>query len=221
MKRGAIFDMDGTLFDTEKLYRRAWLEAAPEFGEEKNYELPTAISGTNLGEESLQIIRRFFPNIDAESYLARVLELVDDWRKKNLELMTGVEEILQFFKASGVKMAVASSAPVEVIEENLLRANLRGYFEVLVGGDMVAKGKPAPDIFLLAAEKLNLEPSDCYIFEDSLNGIRSAYSSGGAAIMIPDQVQPTEEIKKLCTAIFPNLNAACQAVKEVALKAQA
>ncbi|MBQ7493485.1 MAG: HAD family phosphatase [Selenomonadaceae bacterium] len=214
MKHGAIFDMDGTLFDTEKLYRQAWLDLAAEFGEEKNYELPTAISGTNLGEESLQIIRRFYPNINAENYLARVLEEVRIVAEKNLELMTGVEEILSFFKAAGVKMAVASSAPVEVIEKNLTRSNLRGYFKVLVGGDLVANGKPAPDIFLLAAKKLNLEPNDCYIFEDSFNGIKSAAASGGVAIMIPDQVQPTEEIKNLCAAIFPNLNEALKAIKE-------
>ncbi|MBR4642146.1 MAG: HAD family phosphatase [Selenomonadaceae bacterium] len=208
MKRGAIFDMDGTLFDTEKLYRQAWLDVAEEIGEEKNYELPTAISGTNLGEESLQIIRRFYPNIDAEAYLARVLEEVRAAAEKNLELMAGVEEILKFFQAAEVKMAVASSAPVEVIEKNLTRSDLRDCFEVLVGGDMVSNGKPAPDIFLLAAKKLNLAPSDCYIFEDSFNGIRAANSSGGAAIMIPDTVQPTEEIKKICAAIYPNLTEA-------------
>ena len=208
MKRGAIFDMDGTLFDTEKLYRQAWLDVAEEIGEEKNYELPTAISGTNLGEESLQIIRRFYPNIDAEAYLARVLEEVRAAAEKNLELMAGVEEILKFFQAAEVKMAVASSAPVEVIEKNLTRSDLRDCFEVLVGGDMVSNGKPAPDIFLLAAKKLNLAPSDCYVFEDSFNGIRAANSSGGAAIMIPDTVQPTEEIKKICAAIYPNLTEA-------------
>ena len=213
MKRGAIFDMDGTLFDTEKLYRQAWLDVAAEFGEEKNYELPTAISGTNLGEESLRIIRRFYPNIDAETYLARVLEEVRAAAERNLKLMTGVEEILNFFQTAGVKMAVASSAPVEVIEKNLVRSNLRGYFEVLVGGDKVANGKPAPDIFLLAAKELNLAPNDCYIFEDSFNGIRSAAASDGVAIMIPDTVQPTEEIKKLCAAIFPNLNEARRAIE--------
>ena len=73
---------------------------------------------------------------------------------------------------------------------------------------MVDNGKPAPDIFLLAAKKLNLAPSDCYIFEDSFNGIRAAAASGGAAIMIPDQVQPTDEIKKICAAIYPNLTEA-------------
>ena len=214
MKRGAIFDMDGTLFDTEKLYRQAWLDVAAEFGEERNYGLPTAISGTNLGEASLRIIRRFYPNIDAEAYLARVLEEVQACAERNLELMTGVKEILAFFEAAGVRMAVASSAPVEVIKKNVTRANLRDYFEALIGGDKVTNGKPAPDIFLLAAEKLKLPASDCYIFEDSFNGIRAAQASGGVAIMIPDQVQPTDEIKKLCAAIFPNLNEAMLAIKE-------
>ncbi len=214
MKHGAIFDMDGTLFDTEKLYRQAWLDVAAEFGEEKNYDLPKAISGTNLGEESRAIVRRFYPNINAEAYLARVLEEVRACSERKLELMTGVEEILNFFKASGVVMAVASAAPVEVIEKNLTRANLRGLFEVLVGGDMVDNGKPSPDIFLLAAEKLNLPVSECYIFEDSLNGIKAAATSGGVAIMIPDQVQPNDDIKKICAAVFPNLNEARQAIME-------
>lgn len=214
MKHGAIFDMDGTLFDTEKLYRRAWLDVADEFGQEKSYELPTAISGTNLGEESLQIIRRFYPNINAPAYLARVLAEVNAAAERNLELMAGVEEILAFFKSAGVKTAVASSAPVAVIERNLTRANLRGYFEVLTGGDQIKNGKPAPDIFLLAAERLNLPASDCYIFEDSLNGIRAAAASGGAAIMIPDTVQPTDDIKKICAAVFNDLNEARLAIVE-------
>ena len=109
------------------------------------------------------------------------MELVEACREKNLDLMTGVEEILNFFRDAGVKMAVASSAPVALIEQNLLRKNLRGYFDVLVGGNLVAHGKPSPDIFLLAAKKLNLAPEDCYIFEDSFNGIRAAHAAGGAA----------------------------------------
>lgn len=212
MKRGAIFDMDGTLFDTEKLYQRAWLDVAAQFGVEKNFELPKAISGTNLGEESERIVRQFYPNIDAKAYIARVLEVVDMWRTQRLELMAGVEEILAFFKSAGVAMAVASSAPVAVIEENLTRANLRGCFDVLIGGDLVTRSKPAPDIFLLAAEKLNLPASDCYIFEDSFNGIRAAAASGGVAIMIPDTVQPTDDIKKIC-AVFTSLTEAQRAIE--------
>ena len=212
MKRGAIFDMDGTLFDTEKLYQRAWLDVAAQFGVEKNFELPKAISGTNLGEESERIVRRFYPNIDAKAYIARTLEVVNMWRTQRLELMAGVEEILAFFKSAGVAMAVASSAPVAVIEENLSRANLRGCFDVLIGGDLVTRSKPAPDIFLLAAERLNLPASDCYIFEDSFNGIRAAAASGGVAIMIPDTVQPTDDIKKIC-AVFTSLTEAQRAIE--------
>ena len=213
MKHGAIFDMDGTLFDTEKLYRQAWLDVAPEFGEEPNYDLPIAACGTNMREESVEVVQKFYPNVDAAAYVARVLELVEACREKGLALMTGVEEILNFFRDAKVKMAVASSAPVELIEQNLSRKNLRGYFEVLVGGNLVAHGKPAPDIFLLAAKKLNLAPEDCYIFEDSFNGIRAAHAAGGIAIMIPDTMQPTDEIKNLCTGIFANLSEARQAVE--------
>jgi HAD superfamily hydrolase (TIGR01509 family) len=214
MKRGAIFDMDGTLFDTEKLYRQAWLDVAEEFGLEKNYDLPAAMSGTNLGEESCRIVKRFYPDIDATAYIGRVLEEVRICGEKKLELKTGVVEILEFFKAENIPMAVASAAPVNVIEKNLTRTNLRGFFKVLTGGDMISNGKPAPDIFLFAAKELNLEPRDCYIFEDSLNGIRAAAASGGVAIMIPDQVQPTEEIKKICAAVFQNLIEAKQAITE-------
>ncbi|MBR4382465.1 MAG: HAD family phosphatase [Selenomonadaceae bacterium] len=214
MKHGAIFDMDGTLFDTEKLYRRAWLDVAPEFGEKPNPELPIAASGTNMGNESVQIVGKFYPNIDAQAYINRVLELVEAWRERGLQLMTGVEEILNFFRDAGVKTAVASAAPVEVIEQNLTQKNLRGYFEVLVGGNMVANGKPAPDIFLLAAKKLNLAAEDCYIFEDSFNGIRAANASGGVTIMIPDTMQPTDEIKNLCAGVFDNLLEARRIISE-------
>ncbi len=213
MKHGAIFDMDGTLFNTEKFYRQAWMDVAEEFGEERNPDVATAVSGTNLDGYTRQVIKRFYPNIDAEAYIARVLEIAREVPEKGLDLMTGVAEILAYFKAAGVRMAVASSAPVEVIEQNLTKSNLRGYFEALVGGDMVAKGKPAPDIFLLAAERLNLAPSDCYIFEDSLNGIRAAAASGGTAIMIPDTVQPTEDVLKIC-AVFSSLNEAKAAIEE-------
>ena len=214
MKHGAIFDMDGTLFDTEKFYFQAWLTAAEEFGEEKNPAVATAGAGTNMGEQTIKVVKKFYPNIDAEKYIARVLELAREVPKKNIELMAGVEEILKFFQAEGISMAVASAAPVEVIEQNLTRTNLRGYFKVLVGGDKVSNGKPAPDIFLMTAKELNLEPSDCYIFEDSFNGIRAAAASGGVAIMIPEQFKPTEEIKNLCAAIFPSLIEAKQAIME-------
>ena len=92
----------------------------------------------------------------------------------------------------------ASSSDRKDIEENLKTAGIRDYFRAVVGGDQVEKGKPDPEIFLRAAKALELSPEDCYIFEDSFNGIRAAHAAGGMAVMIPDQVQPDEEIKGLC-----------------------
>ena len=212
MKRGAIFDMDGTLFDTEKYYRKAWFEAAPEFGEEPNVTFTEAVSGTSSGEEFARIINSFYPNIDAPAYLARVIELVHDWSEENLIVMEGVEKILSFLKSAGVKCAVASSSPTELIERNLRRTNLRGYFDEIVGGDQVSNGKPAPDIFLLAAERINIAPNDCYVFEDSRNGILAANAANCTPLLIVDQYKPDNDIKKICT-VFQNMTEALSALQ--------
>ena len=214
MKHGAIFDMDGTLFDTERFYRKAWLKAAPEFGGEPNIAFTEAVSGTSSGEEFVKVINRFYPKIDAPAYLARVLELVHIWSEESLIVMTGVEDILKFFQSAGVKCAVASSSLTEQIERNLRRTNLRGYFEAIVGGDQVSNGKPSPEIFLLAAEKINIAANDCYVFEDSRNGILAARAAECTPILIIDQYKPEPEIKKICAGIFQNLNEAKQAITE-------
>ena len=214
MKRGAIFDMDGTLFDTERYYRKAWFEAAPEFGGEPNVAFTEAVSGTSSGEEFVRVIKSFYPDIDAKAYLNRVIELVHDWSEENLIVMAGVEKILKFFNAAGVPCAVASSSPTELIERNLRRTNLRGYFGAIVGGDQVSNGKPAPDIFLLAAKKINLPASDCYVFEDSRNGILAAKAATCTPVLIVDQYKPTDDIKKICAAVFESLTAAQRAISE-------
>lgn len=213
MKRGAIFDMDGTLFDTEKLYRKAWFEAAPEFGGEPSVAFTEAVSGTS-GTEFTGVIKKFYPNIDAKAYLARVIELVHAWSEENLIVMAGVEKILAHFKSTGIPCAVASSSPTELIERNLRRKNLRGYFAAIVGGNMVTKGKPAPDIFLLAAQRLKVPSSDCYVFEDSRNGILAAKAAECTPVLIVDQYKPTDDIRKICAAVFDNLNEACRAIEE-------
>ena len=213
MKRGAIFDMDGTLFDTERYYRQAWGKAAVEFGKEPNLTFNDAVSGTSTAEEFVRIIKKFYPDIDAPAYLERVLELVHIWSEEKLIIMEGVEDILNFLQASGVKCAVASSSPAEFIERNLIRSKLRGYFEFFVGGDQITNGKPAPDIFLLAAEKINIAPTDCYVFEDSRNGILAADAAGCAPVLIIDQYKPDEHIKNLCAGVYDNFTQAVAALK--------
>ena len=212
MKRGAIFDMDGTLVDTEKFFRDAWIETADKFGVERKPELAAAMSGSQRAVMP-EILHRFHPTVDAEKYIEIVYARVDERREKELELKVGAVEILEYFRANKIPMAVASSSRAAVVAQNLARVDIRKYFDVIIGGDEVTNGKPAPDIFLKAAEMLGVPAADCYIFEDSFNGIRAAAASKGAAIMVIDCVQPTDEIRALCTGVYESLNGALTAIQ--------
>ena len=212
LKRGAIFDMDGTLFDTERIYQKAWTETADDFGVKRNPELGKAVSGSS-GEKILLTIPQFFPEVDANEYFKRVVERVRREIEKNLVIKAGVVEILAYFKENGVATAIASSSETDAIIRNVKRKNLYKFFDAIVGGDLVTNGKPSPDIFLLAAQKINLPPEDCYVFEDSANGIRGAAAANCVPIMVVDQIEPLPDVRKLCSKIFYNMNDALAAIK--------
>lgn len=212
MKNGAIFDMDGLLFDTEQLYQKYWLEVADEFGVARNPELGKACCGTS-GEHMHQVVHSFYPDIDAAAYSDRVVELATKAMERELVAMPGVREILEFFHQHRIPMAVASGSPTYTIEGNLSRTGLRKYFDALIGSEQISNGKPAPDIFLLAAEKIHLPAADCYVFEDGFNGIRAAAAAGCTAVMIPDLLEPTEEIRALCKGVYPSLIHAMEAIQ--------
>jgi HAD hydrolase, family IA, variant 3 len=100
------------------------------------------------------------------------------------------------------------------IEKNLTQSGLRDYFDVIVGGDHVAHGKPAPDIFLLASDRIGIQPMDSYVFEDGYNGLRGAAAAGCTPVMIPDTMPPTDEMREICAGIYPSLLAALDAVQQ-------
>ena len=212
MKRGAIFDMDGTLIDTEKLYRKAWIETADVFGLERNPELAVSMSGSGVVQMP-SILKRFYPDVDSDKYIAEVFERVKDEAARKIEVKPGVEEILKYFAEIKIPMVVASSSETFVVEERIKRLSWEKYFVALVGGDQVKNGKPAPDIFLLAADKIKIPAEDCYVFEDSFNGVRAGAAAKSSTIMVIDCVEPTEEIKNLCTAVFNNMTEAMNAIQ--------
>ena len=213
MKRGAIFDMDGLLFDTETLYQRGWTIIADEFGVARKPELGKACCGT-CGDLTVQIVHQFHPTVDAKAYIRRVIEYVHDEAEKNLPLMAGVREIITYFHEQGIRIATASSSSVAQIEKNLTQSGLRNYFDAIVGGDLVAHGKPAPDIFLMAAARIVIPAEECYVFEDGYNGLRGAAAAGCAPIMIPDTMPPTDEKRALCAGIYPSLLAVMDAIQK-------
>ncbi len=196
MLPGAIFDQDGLLFDTEVLYARSWVAAGKEMGFAVPREFCTAVSGSS-GPGMERIVHTYFPNIDAKAYIRRLFQICHEEQARCLPEKPGVREILGFFKERGVRMAVASSSRREQIRLNLARAGLTDYFDAVVSGEDVVCGKPDPAIFRAAAEQLGLAPEECYVFEDSFNGVRAGHAAGCRTIMIPDLRQPDEEIAQL------------------------
>ena len=211
MKSGAIFDMDGLLTDTEKFYSQSWRETARFFGQDWVDGFDKFVAGTN-GEKMLEVIHAHFPNVDAQTFMDYCIANQKRLVKDELREMPGASDIVRFFRERGVKTAVASSSAIDAIRGNLSRLGMLELFDAVISGQEVAHGKPAPDIFLLAAKKINLAPEDCYVFEDGINGCVAGIAAGCATVMIPDLFQPTEELQQKCAGIFGSLTAAKNAI---------
>lgn len=213
MKKGAIFDQDGLMFDTEAIFSLAWAQAA----ERLNVILPdgfrTAVSGSS-GEGMRQIIRQWVPKADPDALMKLTYQISYDIQSRTLPEKPGLHEILDFFQSRGIKMAVASSSHREPIERNLERSGVRPYFDAVISGEDVSRGKPNPDAFLLAASRIGLDPSDCYVFEDSFNGVRAGHTAGCFTVMIPDLLAPDEEIAQYYDACYPDLLTALEKIRD-------
>ncbi len=212
MLKGAIFDHDGLMFDTEKIWQANWKQVADEMGIVLPEEFKRDICGSS-GQHMLDVIQKYYGVEDGTSIRDRVRQGVFDDEAKHIDMKEGLMDILEMFKKNGVKMAVASSSQKEMIVRNLKNANVEDYFEVVVSGQEVEHGKPAPDIFLLAAERLGLDPKDCYVFEDAFNGVKAGVASGAKTIMVPDLLQPTEEIRQEVTAVCKTLKEAAEQIE--------
>lgn len=204
--KGAIFDMDGLLFDTEKVFQQTWHEIADEYNVALDKDFARKICGTT-GADTLRIIEEYYHVSDSDSEVI-AQDCVKRVRKKlaaYVPLKEGVHEILDFFKQKNIKMAVASSSFMQQIEANLKLVGIRDYFDAVVSGEEVSLGKPAPDIFLYAAKKIGCMPQECFVFEDSINGIKAGHAAGCMTIMVPDLVEATPQIRPYCTGVYSSL----------------
>ena len=209
--KGAIFDMDGLLFDSEAIFQSVWQARAKELGKTLDTDFVRRICGSS-GAETQAVVRDYYGAEDPAAFILDVNERVHKIEETYLPMKKGCVEILEGLKHAGYRLAVASASSMEMIERNLAFNGITEYFDEIVSTALVARGKPEPDVFLYAAERIGLAPEACYVFEDSMNGIRAGYAAGMRAVMIPDQVQPTEEIRAMCWGVFNDLSEALRAI---------
>lgn len=206
MIEGILFDMDGILFDTERLALEADDVAAAEMGVTLSDGLKNSLMGLGEADVRRLVCAELGPGFDYDRFVALVLQTMAHWLEtRGLPKKPGVDTLLPWAKAQGYRLAVASSTRQAMVHQLLAKAGIAGYFEAVVGGDMVPAAKPAPDIFLAAAAALGLPPAHCLAVEDSAHGIRSATTAGCVTVMVPDILQPTDEIRGLCAAVVHSL----------------
>lgn len=198
MIKGAIFDMDGLMFDTERLALEGWLSAAEVFHYPITAVTVSKIRGVNVAT-SRQIFKEEFGNtVDYDAAKQYRDEYVNRMIAENgVPVKTGLHVLLKYLKDSKVKIAVATSSNRKHAENYLKSALVYEYFDAFVFGDEVKNGKPAPDIFLKAAEHLSLKPEECVVFEDSPNGIKAAYGAKTKIIGVQDLTEYDESVLRM------------------------
>lgn len=207
--KGAIFDMDGLMLDTEKLYLLYWKRAAAEFGYDMRDEHVWSIRSLARKYSIARLKSLFGEDCPTEDIRARRTVLINRHVEEHgIDLKPGLFELLDYLREHGIKMAVATATPRERTELYLTKVGAIDYFDALVCGDMITNGKPDPDIYLTAARELGLPPESCAALEDSPNGATAGYRAGCHVLMIPDMTQPDAELMPMLSGVYESLDKA-------------
>lgn len=199
--RAVLFDMDGLVVDTEKLYSRFWMEACRFYGFPMTFEQAISMRALNAQLAEAMLKKYFGPEIQYLPTREKRIELMEAYVDEHgVDLKPGIFELLDYLDAKGIPTAITSASPIPRIQKYLSKHGLDVRFAALCSGRNVPRGKPEPDIYLHGAATLGFRPEECLALEDSPSGIRSASSAGCLTVMIPDQDQPSEEIKALLYA---------------------
>ena len=204
--KAAVFDMDGVIFDSERLKMNCWIQIAAREGIpdiEATFQKCLGINFEGNRQVFLETYGEDFDFMDFRKKSAVLYhQLADDGR---LPKKPGIEELLSFLKENGIKIGVASSTREELVRQQIMDGGLAEYFDVILGGDNVKKGKPDPEIYIKACALLDTAPEEAFAIEDSFNGVRSGYSARMDVIMVPDLVASNKDITRLCLCVQENL----------------
>lgn len=201
-----IFDMDGTLFDTERIGYEFWKKALKRYGYVMNVKVYSSLAGRKRKESSKILAEIYGEDLPiAKIYEEKDKEFIKFLWENGVPVKKGVYELLEFLCERGYKIALATSSYRQKTIDLLDRAGIRDKFKAIICGEDVRNSKPDPEIFLKAAKQLKVDPKKCIVLEDSPVGVKAAYNGGMLAINIPDLKKPDEETERFCYKICGSL----------------
>jgi len=202
-----IFDMDGLMLDTEGHYKRAWTKAAGEIGFDLTDSLYLKLIGITVADAEDVLAQEFGPTFAKDKFHLRAQELYEELHtREGLALKPGIKELLVWAKENNIPCAVGTSTVKEEAVRRLLHHEIHDYFVVVIGGDMVQRGKPNPDIFLMAQSQLGLAADNCLVLEDAHSGLLAARAGGMRSCLVPDLLPPSAESRGLAEGVFNSLH---------------
>ena len=207
--RAIIFDMDGLMLDTEPLYKAAWQAAAAELDHQIDDRFYARLVGRPTADCEQELVGQFGPDFPLDRFRARWPTL---WQAEvaahGIQQKPGLLAFLSFLDEQGLPVAVATSSERDYMAFSMRHAGLEGRFEIVVTGDEVARGKPAPDIYLEAARRLQVDPTTCVALEDSEAGVLAASRAGMRTLLIPDRTRPSDVAAQAAFRVFGSLSEA-------------
>jgi HAD superfamily hydrolase (TIGR01509 family) len=206
MFSAAVFDMDGLLLDSERLIRDAWIQASFENGIAFSESVYLEVVGRNSADSTSILMDHIGDDLVFSKICAQADTLLSE-RTISLgyPVKPGAIELLSLLNERNIPCCVASSTNRAEVRRRLQKSGLDGFFDAIVGGDEVLKGKPNPDLFLLAAGRIGVSPGHCLVFEDSEHGARGAIAAGMSAILVPDLKTPCAGVQAMCVNVLPSL----------------
>ena len=204
--RAVVFDMDGLLVDTEGMFRDVMMEVSRRRGLELPLEVFLRMVGSVQGHTRQVALAHFGEDFAYDPWMDEIWALAHARIEVGVAVKAGVVELLDFLEAAGLPRAVATSSSHATVERQLGPSGLLGRFQAVVAAGDYERGKPSPDPFLVAAQRLGVEPAACLALEDSHNGVRAAHAAGMMTVMVPDLLEATTEMRGLCLAIAATLH---------------